>query len=341
MFQFFNLLGMKRIVYFDILNVIACFCVVCMHCNGWIHKFIKDDLWGARVLVEVVCYFAVPVFFMLSGATLLNYRQRYSTTEFYKKRFIRTVIPYLFWSIIFYIIYLLRGNPPFGWKETITRFTTGEIPYTFYWFFIPLFLLYIFMPFFSLMVEKLKTFQLLYLCLLLFIFQSVIPTISSIADLNLSFQIPIASYAIFIFLGYLLANNDYELNNKLFSVLSVVCILLLVSRYYLVYQLDEKSEPLFSYFGLYSILPSIWVFLFIKRIAKPLQLDRCSYTWRFLASKSYGVYLLHTFFIVVLEQFIPMNSLLFMTIGVIIIYLLAIFVTFFLQQNKYTVYFIP
>ena len=237
---------MKRIVYFDILNVIACFCVVCMHCNGWIHKFIKDDLWGARVLVEVVCYFAVPVFFMLSGATLLNYRQRYSTTEFYKKRFIRTVIPYLFWG-----------------------------------------------------------------------------------------------YAIFMFLGYLLANNNYESNNKFFSVLSVACILLQVCRYYLVYQLDEKSEPLFSYFGLYSILPSIWVFLFIKRFAKPLQLDRCSYTWRFLASKSYGVYLLHTFFIVVVEQFIPMNSLLFMTIGVIIIYLLAIFVTFFLQQNKYTVYFIP
>ena len=38
---------MKRIVYFDILNVIACFCVVCMHCNGWIHMFIHDNLWGA------------------------------------------------------------------------------------------------------------------------------------------------------------------------------------------------------------------------------------------------------------------------------------------------------
>ena len=332
---------MKRIVYFDILNVIACFCVVCMHCNGWIHLFIKDDLWGARVLIEVVCYFAVPVFFMLSGATLLNYRQRYSTTEFYKKRFIRTVIPYLFWGIIFYIIYLLRGNPPFGWKETITRFTTGEIPYTFYWFFIPLFLLYIFMPFFSLMVEKSKTSQLLYLCLLLFLFQSVIPTISSITNLKLSFQIPIAGYAIFIFLGYLLANNDYESNNRFFWSLSVVCFLLHVCRYYLVYQLEEKSEPLFSYFGLYSILSSIWVFLFIKRIAMPLRLDRFSNIWRFLASKSYGVYLLHAFLIVVLEQFIPMNSLLFMTIGVGIIYFSTILITYLLQRNKYTAYLLP
>lgn len=332
---------MKRIVYYDILNVIACFCVVCMHCNGWIHKFIHDDLWGSRVLIEVACYFAVPVFFMLSGATLLNYRQRYSTTVFYKKRFIRTVIPYFFWGIIFYIIYLLRGNPPFGWKETFTRFTTGEIPYTFYWFFIPLFLLYLFMPFFSLMVEKLKTSQLLYLCLLLFVFQSVIPTISSIANLNLSFQIPIAGYAIFMFLGYLLANNNYESNNKFFWSLSVVCFLFLVCRYYLIYPLNEKSEPLFSYFGLYSILPSMWVFLFIKRIAKPLHLDRHSNTWRFLASKSYGVYLLHVFFIVVLEQFIPMNSLLFTTLGVIIVYLLACLVTYLLQQNRYTAYLLP
>ena len=332
---------MRRIVYFDILNVIACFCVVCMHCNGWIHLFIKDDLWAARVLIEVVCYFAVPVFFMLSGATLLNYRQRYSTTEFYKKRFIRTVIPYLFWGIIFYIIYLLRGNTPFGWKETIIRFSTGEIPYTFYWFFIPLFLLYIFMPFFSLMVEKLNRSQLLFLCLLLFVFQSVIPTISSVATLNLSFQIPIAGYAIFMFLGYLLACNDYESKNRSFWSLSIVCFLLLVCRYYLVYQLNEKSEPLFSYFGLYSILPSIWVFLFIKRISKPLQLERFSNTWRFLASKSYGVYLLHAFFIVVLEQFIPMNSLLFMTLGVIIIYLSAILVTYLLQQNRYTANLLP
>lgn len=332
---------MSRIVYFDILNVIACFSVVCMHCNGWIHKFSHDDLWGVRVLIEVACYFAVPVFFMLSGATLLNYRQRYSTTEFYKKRFIRTVIPYFFWSITFYTIYLFRGNRPFGWKETITRFTTGEIPYTFYWFFIPLFLLYLFLPFFSLMVEKLKNSQLLFLCLLLFIFQSVIPTISSIANLNLSFQVPIAGYVIFMFLGYLLANNDYDSNNKFFSVLSVVSFLLLASRYYLVYQLNEKNETFFSYFGLYSILPSIWVFLFIKRIAKPLQLERFSKTWRFLASKSYGVYLLHTFFIVVLEQFIPMNSLLFMTIGVIVIYLSSILITYLLQQNKYTDYLLP
>ena len=236
---------MKRIIYFDILNVIACFCVVCMHCNGWIHLFIKDDLWGARVLIEVVCYFAVPVF-LLSGATLLNYRQRYSTTEFYKKRFIRTVIPYLFWG-----------------------------------------------------------------------------------------------YAIFMFLGYLLANNNYESNNNLFSVLSVICFLLLICRYYMAYQLNEKSEPLFSYFGLYSILPSIWVFLFFKKIANPLHLDQYSNTWRFLASKSYGVYLLHAFFIVVLEQFIPMNSLLFMTIGVIIIYLSAIMVTFLLQKSRYSNYLIP
>ena len=327
-------------VYFDILNVIACFSVVCMHCNGWIHKFIKDDLWGVRIFIEVVCFSAVPIFFMLSGATLLNYRQRYSTTEFYKKRFIRTVIPYLFWGTIFYIIYLVKGYP-FRWEEAITRFTTGNIPYTFYWFFIPLYLLYIFLPYFSLMVGKLKTSQLTHLCLLLFLFQSFIPTISSIANLNLSFQIPITGYFIFMLLGYLLANNDYELNNKFLGALSVISFLLLVCRYYLLYPLNERSEPLFSYFGVYSILPSIWVFLFIKRFSKLFQLDRFSNIWRFLASKSYGVYLLHAIFIIALKQFIPIEGSLFISIGAIIIYFLAIFATYLLQQNKFTAYLTP
>lgn len=29
----------KRIVYFDVLNVLACICVIGMHCNGLVHEF--------------------------------------------------------------------------------------------------------------------------------------------------------------------------------------------------------------------------------------------------------------------------------------------------------------
>ena len=73
----------KRVVYFDVLNVLACLCVIGMHCNGAVHVFSDTYVWRQSLLVDVLAYWAVPVFIMLSGATLMNYRRRYSTKVFF------------------------------------------------------------------------------------------------------------------------------------------------------------------------------------------------------------------------------------------------------------------
>ena len=36
---------MKRILYFDILNVFACLSVIALHCNGYTHTFAHDAAW--------------------------------------------------------------------------------------------------------------------------------------------------------------------------------------------------------------------------------------------------------------------------------------------------------
>lgn len=54
--------------------------------------------------IEVLFYWAVPIFFMLTGATLMRYRERYDTKTFLLKRFQRTVIPFLAWSTILYFV---------------------------------------------------------------------------------------------------------------------------------------------------------------------------------------------------------------------------------------------
>lgn len=52
------------------------------------------------MFIEALFYFAVPVFFMLTGATLINYRKRYGTGTFFKKRLLKTLVPFIIWSII-------------------------------------------------------------------------------------------------------------------------------------------------------------------------------------------------------------------------------------------------
>ena len=67
----------KHILYLDILNVFACFSVLMLHHNGIVHYYnVFSTAWKESLIFEVVFFWAVPVFFMITGATLLDYRYK-------------------------------------------------------------------------------------------------------------------------------------------------------------------------------------------------------------------------------------------------------------------------
>ena len=90
-----------RTAYIDVLSVLAALAVVSLHTNGCFWQFSATErYWKTANIIEGLCYFAVPIFFMINGATLIDYRSRYSTVEFFKKRVMKTVIPFISWSLI-------------------------------------------------------------------------------------------------------------------------------------------------------------------------------------------------------------------------------------------------
>lgn len=136
----------------DVMNIAACVAVVALHVNGGIWGFARNLNWAMMLITECVCYWAVPVFFMITGATLLDYRLRYSTKVFFQKRFTKTGIPFIFWSIvsIFWAVYISHYLPPDvlsnlgSFLDAIVN-TKGM---SIYWFFPPLFALYLAIPVF-------------------------------------------------------------------------------------------------------------------------------------------------------------------------------------------------
>lgn len=330
----------QRILYFDILNVVACFSVVCLHCNGFVHSFIKDDWWWLRVLIEVACFFAVPVFFMLSGATLLDYRKKYSTKTFFKKRFTRTFIPFLVWSALFYSLsFITKGTEGETWREVVTNICIGKIPYTNYWFFIPLFLIYLFMPFLSLMSGSMKEKQILYLCILLGFFQTLLPTVLYLANIHLDMSLPFGSYVIYVFLGYYLAHSTIETDKRWMITLGLLALLSMVGRYILVYQASEETPEVFSYLGPYAVFPAIFIFLLFKKLFKG---DKCAHPfWESLSSKSLGVYLIHTALISVIGKAIHREEVLFIPVAIASVYLLSVLMVYIMQKNRLLRHLVP
>lgn len=100
----------NHILYFDVLTILASFAVVAMHVNSAYWSYRNAPSWVLNLIIEKTCVWAVPVCFMLTGATLIDYRKRHSTSEYVKRRVRRTVVPFLIWSFVGLFFSLLIQN---------------------------------------------------------------------------------------------------------------------------------------------------------------------------------------------------------------------------------------
>lgn len=165
----------ERVYYFDALNILACFGVVWLHCSGDAFTFRLDKYWLMSLTIQVVAHWAVPVFFMLTGANLMNYRKRCSTKGYLKRRFTRVVLPFLFWST-FYFVWkcCIDGVEYAGIRDFIGLYlNNGAV--NIFWFFYPLFAIYLSMPVLSVLTDEQYKKQLYYLTGLAVIFNAFMP----------------------------------------------------------------------------------------------------------------------------------------------------------------------
>ena len=98
--------------YITVLNVLSALSVVFLHANSCFWGFSYEPYWLTANVIESVFYFAVPVFFMISGANLIDYHKRYDTKTFFEKRIHKTLIPFICWSIIGLFYMSIPGHFP-------------------------------------------------------------------------------------------------------------------------------------------------------------------------------------------------------------------------------------
>ena len=111
---------------------------------------------------------------MISGATLFDYRERYQTGAYFKKRFRKTGLPFITWTLINLVLKVALGQMEFrpslsGMINLFTNTTAEQV----YWFFIPLFMMYLCIPVLSLLKDYKQI--LAYMTAMAFLAYSVYP----------------------------------------------------------------------------------------------------------------------------------------------------------------------
>ena len=296
-----NIHSTNRVLFFDVLNVVASFGVVAMHFNGLTHSYSDTFAWKQAFAVDCIFYWAVPVFFMLTGATLFNYRDRYDTKTYFKKRLARTFIPFIWWSCIALLWKIATGqiSTPLNPVLIISLIINTDV-IDIYWFFIPLFGIYLSIPLLSLLSCYKK--QLLYSELVCIALVVCAPFFANILGItwNASLNLPVlGGYLIYVVIGYLLTNLDLIIEQRrlIYFMGLLGTLVRYISTLVCSVNQNELVETTWGYLNLPCFLESIAVFVFAKYFNWNLffDSDRRQLTLKTLSSCSFGVYLIHMF----------------------------------------------
>ncbi len=302
-----------------------------MHCNGIAHRYSDSTEWKQSMIVETIAYWAVPVFFMISGAMLMNYNERYDTKTYLKKRFLRVGIPFVAWSIINLIWKCYVGRIDFKWSITylVSLIVSNQIENV-YWFFMPLFAVYLSIPVLASIKQNRAVLKYMLLCGGLT--YSVLPVLGNLIGIpfNSSLYFPMTGgYVLYAILGYILSTEEQSKRQRyIIYINAILCIFL---RYFSTVIVSVKTGELYKEFWGYMNFPAvglaIGVFVFFKYVkwnsifSNPIG----SNVVTSIASASFGIYLIHMIVINVFYAYgVNVYGLKWRIIGPILVYIISL-----------------
>lgn len=318
----------NRIEYISLASVLSAIAVVILHVNWCVLNFSLDSYWFSANLFHSIFIFAVPIFFMISGAMLLDFNKKYDLKTYIFKRINKSIIPYIVWSILgllFFIFVLHTVNiSDVNLMYIFTGLIKGNIVRP-YWFFIPLFELYFLYIIFSRFSDNQR--YLIILIIMTFIVNLLV---------NLK-GITIVGYLCYALCGYYIHKYDINKNIRLilylFSIIGVLiifvgtCYLSMSSGNYVATFKDYVSIPVMVY--------SVGLFVFIKNnLVNIMDNIKIHNVVSFLDLYTFGIYLIHWFVIQFLIEIfkININSLIYRLLAPFLIILVCIGITYIIRK---------
>lgn len=289
--------------FISALAVVSSFAVVMLHYNGIFWQHPKHwGTWLSANIIETVFYFAVPIFFMITGCTLIDYKERCSTKEFFIRRLKKTVIPFAIWSLMATAHHLIKEPQTSVSLSFVIDAVLNYRYFYIYWFFIPLFAIYMSIPILANINEKIKTFT--YMAILTCVTYCTIHFLKS-CGINMipeGLSLPVCSgYLIYPILGYLLhkkyISRKVRLVFYLLGFISVMAHFLTTT-----FMSTEKICMIFKdYTHIATVMFAISVYLFFKYNSHYIFKSEISRKIiLYIQPASLGIYLTHMWFFKIL-----------------------------------------
>ena len=300
-----------NIQYLDTLRTLATLGVITIHVTTPILKMMYGknmEFWWIGNSVDSIVRFVIALFLMLSGATMLN--REYKLGEFYKKRFMRVLVPFLFWLVVYWVYRWAILSPkmqPHSFQGIVNwganLFVTEGVSKHF-WYIYMILVLYLFLPFLGKGLRKLSQSTIL-IILIAWVLLNILFTNNVIHTAGWGYFLQKTKdyilYSGYFVVGYYLVNTSFETKKYRLLNLFIFILTILFSAFATFFASKNAHKLDMSFYGsltLNTIIQSIALFLVFKDwIIK----NRIS-AWiiNTISNYSYGIYLVHILIISIL-----------------------------------------
>ena len=307
----------ESVFYLDFLRILSMLGVIFMHIASVPLRTGIGRSWMFFNVITSFSFTAVPVFFMISGALVLESGKTGSVGYLLKKRIPKLVIPLVVWSL-FYLLpgdiiqQLISGSFDFSSYLKSVALIPSEVPAIHLWFVYTLVPLYLVSPFLKAMLDRLDKKSEAFLIVLsasVIVLKTLRSLISGGLQSYFNFDILnkldiFGGYLSFFLIGYFLKKTERRFNNVLLLTTAAADLAFISSGTYFLSVRDAAYNQLFQtqsngFIGLLAVC----VFLFCKQNIKRPRSAFIQKSVSFSAPLSFGIYLMHNLVVAHLYEF--------------------------------------
>lgn len=290
---------MSKKIHLEVLRILACFFVIYHHTYIYPETQVSIPELGITFFWGSFCCFAVPAFFMISGALLLGKEE--TIKEIWKKRVLKIAITLLLFSFVYYMRLVILGYRTFDIVEFVKELYSTHWNYS-YWYLYNYIGYLICLPLLRSMVKNMSAMCFRYTMLIAIAYASVIPVLEYFVfdgsvRMNGYLEMPVFTEYCLIYplLGYYIEHiMDVEKAKKYLIPLWLINLSLIGITCYMTYQnYCSTGEFTQSFYEHAMILNCITIYLTIKCLIIKIDSTVIHKAVCSLGGATLGIYLLH------------------------------------------------
>ena len=298
-----------RTYYIDVIRVLAIFLVIALHSVSDIIvgiRFYGKNSWYASIAINVICRAGVPLFLMISGYLSLDNEHTADVTNYYKKRFTRIIPSLIIWNIIYYLFFIIYKNEGFSFQTFFERLINNGNAYHM-WYVYTLLGIYLISPFLRILVDKLKTNELIIFFLVTIIASTIIPFINIISPYYIYLFDPLVNgYIGFYVLGYILGKFTIPKMYQYLIYLAGIIGYAINITGNIMFSSNSHINLVFNYgYALPTYLMASALFVFCKYNLSKSGHIASKKIITHISSISFGIYWIHAGVMTVTQDYFP------------------------------------